>query len=712
MHMTTPQDEMEWESFETECFGPSQLESQHYDSATITLSCPSQKLILSQEEDPPAISSDVERKEESCQTESSINNSVIIGQADYEKLVRDASSTFNLQDEITKIRSKCIELYRDDGSPEMDPSKFEKICNDAGAQNVFPCIYNAICVERMSDNRLTLNKIRTMVIMYIMVFGQSQKCNWFQIALSRTLSQYGISEFGLSALRNLRIAAHPRTVKTATASATSSHLQQVQNFFTEATNKEYFIVIFVDDYHNIRTKHRANEKQQTQAVHMATLLVKVFEDIKAFHVQQNASPLSMNPADTSLLHQLISSNMSSLSKSYAQEMPDWVTAQYFDQCAERQRLLVHDYQQTEVRKMRSMENTKLVDSLEIPLKSVTDLVTALRHMLDIGLSVYLEKFFVPFVGDWPTQLYMRQLAYSSISILPNQSSLLSFIGPLHISLNSRETVFLIFHAIFKDFYSFLFGQKAILAHKPKPWRQSLLIEVLYGGWSLIRSEVISIFSHCKDIEYLTLLNLLDNYCPLVLSIYSIVFKNNYADHYFQSVLRCWVMLSVFKRRHYDKALLILLTKFEHLKAIDHPLFMVISQFLVAFDEFSVENFHSILRGRTKSTDNGTQIRLQARGIDACKHELHEFNSWFVPPRKYNFSTSKIKTLKFKTSEYLVGKCKTLLTSPVKAKMLQRTSHQRKDVTKWILPNLFGEDKVTNKVLPLGFSSQEDPAPDR
>ena len=175
---------------------------------------------------------------------------MIIGQADYEKLVRDASSTFNLQGEITKIRSKCTELYGDDGSPEMDPSKFEKICKDAEAQNVFPYIYNAICVERMSDNRLTLNKIRTMVIIYIMVFGQSQKCNWFQIALSRTLSQYGISEFGLSALRNLGIAAHPRTVKTATASTASSHLQQVHHFFTEAANKEHFIVILIDDYHN------------------------------------------------------------------------------------------------------------------------------------------------------------------------------------------------------------------------------------------------------------------------------------------------------------------------------------------------------------------------------------------------------------------------------------------------------------------------------
>ena len=46
------------------------------------------------------------------------------------------------------------------------------------------------------------------------------------------------------------------------------------------------MVIFIDDYHNTRTKHRANEKQQTQTLHMTTLFVKVFEDIKAVPVQQ------------------------------------------------------------------------------------------------------------------------------------------------------------------------------------------------------------------------------------------------------------------------------------------------------------------------------------------------------------------------------------------------------------------------------------------
>ena len=49
-----------------------------------------------------------------------------------------------------------------------------------------------------------------------------------------------------------------------------------------------------------------------------------------------------------------------LLQSYAKNMPDWVLAKYFDPEAERHRRLIHNYQQTEISKMRSMENTKLV----------------------------------------------------------------------------------------------------------------------------------------------------------------------------------------------------------------------------------------------------------------------------------------------------------------------------------------------------------------
>ena len=43
----------------------------------------------------------------------------------------------------------------------------------------------------------------------------------------------------------------------------------------------------------------------------------------------------------------------------------------------------------------------------------------------------------------------------------------------------------------------LFLKKAKLAKKPKPWRISLLLKVLYGGWTLIRDMMLSVFYKCK-----------------------------------------------------------------------------------------------------------------------------------------------------------------------------------------------------------------------
>ena len=184
-----------------------------------------------------------------------------------------------------------------------------------------------------------------------------------------------------------------------------------------------------------------------------------------------------------------------------------------------------------------MDNTKLVDSIEMPLKSCEDVLTAVNKMLSSGLQLYLDNFISPFVGDWPMQFYIRRLVYSDAPSLPAAlQSVVPMIGPLHISLNARECVLLIFHEIFADLYSFLFEEKAKLAKKPKAWRISLLLEVIYGGWTLIRDTILSVFEKCKNIEYLTLVNLLDNYVPLVLSVYSIVFKCNSYDPYCQSVL--------------------------------------------------------------------------------------------------------------------------------------------------------------------------------
>ena len=124
---------------------------------------------------------------------------------------------------------------------------------------------------------------------------------------------------------------------------------------------------------------------------------------------------------------------------------------------------------------------------------------------------------------------------------------------------------------------------------------------------------MSAFVASKDVQYLVLLKLLDTYIPLTLCIYSIVFRDNMVDLYFESLLRCWVMFLMYQRRHYEKAPLIALSNFEYWKNINHPLVATLMSSICAFDEYPAGNF-----------DTPEMISLAAKEIDARKHELGSF----------------------------------------------------------------------------------------
>ena len=312
-----------------------------------------------------------------------------------------------------------------------------------------------------------------------------------------------------------------------------------------------------------------------------------------------------------------------------------------------------------------MEECKLVDCVEVPLKSYDDLHSALRIILDSGLRLYLYQFVVPIVGDWPCQFYIRQIVYHE-----GIHNLIPFIGPLHISLNARENILLKFHKFFADLYAFLFGTKNPLARKPKPWRISFLLEVLHGGWLLVRDAIMSVCVCSKDVQYLVLLKLLDTYVPLSLCIYSVVFRNNMADLCHESLLRCWVIFLMYQRRHYDKAPLIALSNFEYQKSIDHPVVSTLLSSVCAFDDYPMENFHSIIRAHTRVTDTPEVISFAAKEIDVRKHELGEFQSAFAHDRKQSYTHKNVDLLKIKAAEFLAKKFKSILEKPNEGKLVR------------------------------------------
>ena len=131
----------------------------------------------------------------------------------------------------------------------------------------------------------------------------------------------------------VQLSQHPRHQQTS--------FGQCHQFFQDVVEKEHFLVFCIDDYHNIHIRHRPKEKTQTQAVHMSTLLVKVFPSVKAVQKEEyGRSLLPPIPVQQEYVSTFIDVNMTGLSQSYATNMPDWVPAKYFEPEAERHRLLI------------------------------------------------------------------------------------------------------------------------------------------------------------------------------------------------------------------------------------------------------------------------------------------------------------------------------------------------------------------------------------
>lgn len=474
---------------------------------------------------------------------------------------------------------------------------------------------------------------------------------------------------------------------------------------------------------------------------------------------------------SSCQHIVTSSNqMSMLSHTYASMMPGWLTNQFFQPEIVRNRLSTHEYcTNPNVRLMRKMDDLYLVDFVELELKSKQDFTKAMDIVLDTGLKTYMKKFVILQPGDWPCQFFSRKIVYEQLKSThkcfenPNKieqqkdkgqpntrsdqhatedifqndhmytynikttenrpcttitdasmsmnkysplKSIVPLIGPLHVSLNSREHVMETFHPFFKLIYEKLFPNSKF-PMKPKPWRISLLLEIVYGGWTLIRYTTMQVFQNCKDFQYQTFLNLLDNYLPLILSIYAISFKENNFKEYVNAMSRIWVMFTCLKRRHYNKAPLLWLANIHHWGQHFPQLYNILANNIAITDEYPVENAHSIIRAQTRHSDTANQLKKKVKAIFQGKEKQSEFRNKFGHEQKSYFSQNQLKNLKTNCARHLSNILQSIADNPSKSSV--QCNNGKKTTKKAVLPDLFGLNVMTETVLPLGFQSNTPPS---
>jgi len=111
--------------------------------------------------------------------------------------------------------------------------------------------------------------------------------------------------------------------------------------------------------------------------------------------------------------------------------------------------------------------------------------------------------------------------------------MIPLLGPLHVSLNSREMCIKKFFPFFNGLYKFVLNKKKNLSKNPPPFRINYLLYLAHSGWVEIRDEMLDIFQKSKNIGLRTIIELLDNLISAVLDVYM---------HYFVTI----ILMNIFK----------------------------------------------------------------------------------------------------------------------------------------------------------------------
>ncbi len=126
----------------------------------------------------------------------------------------------------------------------------------------------------------------------------------------------------------------------------------------------------------------------------------------------------------------------------------------------------YDIYLKEKRNTRLIKDVILVDLIQNDLYSVETYINVTNTIISISIiNKYIKKGNIILVmADWPDQIFLR-IAISQFLIYNNSFrvidkilSFFSIIGPLHISLNNHELIFLQYQLFFFAMYKYIFSK--------------------------------------------------------------------------------------------------------------------------------------------------------------------------------------------------------------------------------------------------------------
>ena len=643
-------------------------------------------------------------------------------ESDYQEIITQLtiSNEISLSDKIKKMSNILYKNQRVLKQKTIyDPDEFKIMLEEADADLIgfFDELYKGTNPNTKSEKTNNNNKKKLVSLCYFLASINNKYINGIKADIGSYLETSGASSSSIDTLANIGLSVSRRTVNRQKTHISENHQYTVNDYCLQ--NIENMLILNIDDYHNIHRRNQPTLLKTHDINHFVTILLNSNPNIpKIPYYSLNRIPIH-NPkgVDFKLIIDYIDVNfMSKLGKSYYQQNEMW--KQYLSDDSYENKLeflTVHNYdgRVQNQQELRSMKNSKLVDFILHPLHSTKDYIESSNILFKVFEKIeqedYLNNFVIPTICDWPGQVNLRRAITLRLNkkensgISPQILSIIPMIGPLHISLNSRETLFQQYHFFFEMIYHDLFGANKILAQKPKPRLINLILNLTFYGWKNIRDLIINRFGNIKDVEYLMMIDLLDNSLPLTLDIYVKLFRCGFFEGYLESIIKIWILFQRLHRHNYNKAPLIFLSDVFYWTLNDHPILDILKNNLPIFNDYFVENFHSSLRYQTAESNTDKQIIQKAKTIDIERND-DGFKNTFINTRNTNISKVKLISLEKKVSLYLLS-----LFDIIYHNIGKSSNNNNNNVFE--LPS-FNNRNVDVKLLPLAWSTSKIPDNDK
>ncbi|RHZ81370.1 hypothetical protein Glove_121g14 [Diversispora epigaea] len=313
------------------------------------------------------------------------------------------------------------------------------------------------------------SRIPTLNFQYMTGFSNSynaQKFNWISIKDVTTLNEFDLVETLVVHCYDADLSEkHVRRFDT--TKLVDFILSDLKNM-NDYIKQQKLLILNIDDYHDLHESRIPSVTSINRISHMATILLNTNNILP---IPLSSTFHNPNGIDANLLKQVLNFQyMTGFSNSYNAQKFNWIsikdvtTLNEFDLV---ETLVVHCYDADLSEKhVRRFDTTKLVDFILSDLKNMNDYIKVLIKVFRLSeMQSYLMNYIIPIPADFPGQLYIRRaivqkLKYGNQCSIPKEVlSLVPILGPLHVSLNTRESCFLTFHPFFNELYKEVFGKK-------------------------------------------------------------------------------------------------------------------------------------------------------------------------------------------------------------------------------------------------------------